>query len=346
VIRGVVKSASRAGYEILGFLHGFEGLLQPNKLRELTLENTAGILIQGGTILKSSNRGHFVSRVGIDGVLALDPAVIAQVRQTFDQQQLEGLVCIGGDGSLSTALQLWQAGLPVVGVPKTIDNDLGATAFTFGFDSAVACAVDALDRLHTTAASHERIMVLEVMGRHAGWIALHAGLAGGADAILIPEIPWDYEQLCAKIRERNEAHKNFTIIVVAEGARLPNGALVERQPVAQDRQAQLGGIGMIISQRLQELTSQEARCVILGHLQRGGTPTNFDRALATQLGVHAVQLIEQRQFGQMVCYHPPEMHSAPIAEAVAQLRTVDANCSALVAARAMGICVGSHSDSK
>lgn len=340
VIRGVVKSAHQLNYETLGFLHGFEGLLPPIQFRPLTVENTAGILIQGGTILKSTNRGRFVTRIGVDGVQSLDPAIIEQVKQTFIEQKLEGLICIGGDGSLSTALQLWKAGLPVVGVPKTIDNDLGATAFTFGFDSAVACAVDALDRLHTTAASHDRIMVLEVMGRHVGWIALHAGLAGGADVILIPEIAWNYEQVCEKIYDRKRNGKNFTIVVVAEGARLPDGGLVAREPTPINRQAQLGGIGPVIGEQLQKLTQQDTRCVVLGHLQRGGTPTTFDRALATQLGVHGVRLIAEKRFGEMVCYHPPQMNSAPIAQAVAQLRSVELNCSAMIAARAMGISFG------
>ncbi len=341
VIRGAVKSATRLNYEVLGFLHGFEGLLEPVQFRELTVENTAGILIQGGTILKSTSKGRFVSKVGIDGVQSLDLGIISQVRETFEKHRLEGLICIGGDGSLTTALQLYQAGLPVVGVPKTIDNDLGATAFSFGFDSAVACAVDALDRLHTTAASHDRIMVLEVMGRHAGWIALHAGLAGGADVILIPEIAWSYEQICKKVEERKRAQKNFTIVVVAEGARLPGGDLVSREPGQHKGQAQLGGIGPVIAHELQKITQQDTRCVVLGHLQRGGSPTTFDRALATQLGVHGVRLIAEKRFGEMVSYQPPHMRNVSIAEAVAQLRSVGLDDSAVITAQAMGISFGS-----
>ena len=197
----------------------------------------------------------------------------------------------------------------MVGVPKTIDNDLGCTAFTFGFDSAVACAAEALDRLHTTAASHERVMVLEVMGRHAGWIALHAGIAGGGDVILIPEIPWTFEHVCAKIMQRKMMGKRFTLIVVAEGASLPDGGLVTLESTNADRQTRLGGIGQVIASEIQQRLQTETRCVVLGHLQRGGPPTYFDRCLATQYGAHAIRLIEEHRFGEMVCYDPPSITS-------------------------------------
>ncbi len=256
VIRGAVKTAVRQGYEVLGFLCGFEGLAPPVRYRLLDLQNTAGILIQGGTILGSTNRGRFSSKVGIDGNRRLPAELMDEVRMTFQQTRLEGLICIGGDGSLSTALQFHEAGLPVVGVPKTIDNDLDCTAFTFGFDSAVSCAADALDRLHTTAASHNRIMVLEVMGRHAGWIALHAGIAGGADVILLPEIPWSFEHIVAKVQERRQHGKEFTIIVVAEGAQLPGGDLVVQDATSEAQQVRLGGIGPCIADRLQTMTGK------------------------------------------------------------------------------------------
>jgi 6-phosphofructokinase 1 len=232
----------------------------------------------------------------------------------------------------------------VVGVPKTIDNDLGCTAFTFGFDSAVACATDALDRLHTTAASHERIMVLEVMGRHAGWIALHAGIAGGGDVILLPEIAWDFEHICRKVLDREAEGKRFTLVVVAEGARLPDGGLVHHGGHGERRQVKLGGIGEIVAREVARRLDRDVRTVVLGHLQRGGAPTSFDRALATQFGAHAVRLVHQGRFGEMVCYRPPRIESVTIAEAIRNLSTVDPHGSAVQAARALGIGFGDAGD--
>lgn len=340
VIRGVVKTGFRLGYRIMGFEKGFEGLVDPIRCRELTPQNTAGILIQGGTILGSTNRGRFASRVGVNEARTLPRTLLDEVGRTFEEYQLEGLICVGGDGSLATAQQFHDAGLPVVGVPKTIDNDLSATAYTFGFDSAVACAVDALDRLHTTAASHERVMILEVMGRHAGWIALHAGIAGGADVILVPEIDWKYEHILAKTEDRRRLGKLFTIVVVAEGARLPEGKMVTLEAAQADRQTRLGGIGMVIATELEQRSGEEVRCVILGHLQRGGAPTTFDRTLATMYGTHAVRLIVEKKFGQMVCSAPPEILSVPIHEAIGELRVLKPHGSAVQSARAMGISFG------
>lgn len=340
VIRGVVKTGMALGYQILGFEQGFEGLVEPVRCRFLDHRNTAGILVQGGTILGSTNRGRFAARVGVDDVKKLPDELIEQVAATFRRYDLRGLICIGGDGSLTTANQFHQAGLPVVGVPKTIDNDLGCTAYTFGFDSAVDCAVDALDRLHTTAASHNRVMVLEVMGRHAGWIALHAGIAGGADVILLPEVSWNYDNIIAKIDYRRQLGKAFTLIVVAEGAKLPSGDAVALEAGQEDRQARLGGIGNAIAAELQQRTGQDARCVILGHLQRGGRPTTFDRALATMYGAHAVRLIVEQRFGEMVYSDPPEIYSTPISKAIESLRVVDPTGSAVQAARAMAISFG------
>jgi 6-phosphofructokinase 1 len=340
VIRGVVKAGTRLGYEIVGFLKGFEGLTPDPQYRILTQQNTGGILIQGGTILGTTNRGRFGIKVGTGGQRKLPNELIEDVRRTFEELGLVGLIVVGGDGTLTIAHELFSHGFPIVGVPKTIDNDLGATAYTFGFDSAVACAADALDRLHTTAASHDRVMVLEVMGRHAGWIALHAGIAGGADIILIPEIAWDYDALCHKVRDRQSQGKLFTIVVVAEGASLPDGGLVAREAEQSERQTRLGGIGQIVADELQQRTGQETRCVVLGHLQRGGAPTTFDRCLATQFGAHAVGLVVDSRFGQMVCFEPPEIASVALASAIEQLRTVSPQCSAVRAARAMGISFG------
>ena len=340
VIRAAARTADRLGYGCVGFLRGYEGLVDPVSYIPLHARNTAGILTRGGTILGSTNKGRFAATVGEDQRVSIDPALLDQVAATVRQLSISGLICAGGDGSLAIAQQFHERGIPVVGVPKTIDNDLGATAFTFGFDSAVAAATDALDRLHTTAASHERIMVLEVMGRHAGWIALHAGIAGGGDVILLPEIPWSFENVCGKILRREAEGKRFTLVVVAEGAHLPDKGLVHGGAEAARQQVRLGGIGEVVAQELSRRLHRDVRTVVLGHLQRGGGPTPFDRVLATQFGAHAVRLIHQGQLGQMVCYRPPNIESVPIAEAIHQLSRVDPASSAVQAARALGIGFG------
>ncbi len=344
VIRGVVKSANRHGYDVVGFLRGYEGLVDPVSYMPLNHKNTAGILNQGGTILGSTNKGRFAATAGVHDRLELDPELIEGVKTTVDQLGLEGLICVGGDGSLAVSLQFHEQGIPVVGVPKTIDNDLSATAFTFGFDSAVTIATDALDRLHTTAASHERIMVLELMGRHAGWIALFAGIAGGGDVILIPEIKWSWDHVCQKILKRDQAGKRFTLVVVAEGAELPEVGMVTQERRQECRQTRLGGIGNVVAFEIENRLRRETRVVVLGHLQRGGPPTTFDRVLATQFGAHAVRLLIEGRLGEMVCYQPPVIGSVPIAEAVNQLSAVDPQGSAVLAARAMGISFGDDGD--
>ncbi len=345
VIRGVVKASLQLGYECLGFLKGYEGLIDPVTYIPLNYRNTTGILTQGGTILGSTNKGRFAAKSGVDDRLTIDPEVLEAAKLTADQLNLAGLICVGGDGSLSIAQQLYEYGVPTVGVPKTIDNDLSATAFTFGFDSAVACATDALDRLHTTAASHERVMVLELMGRHAGWIALHAGIAGGADVILVPEIDWTFEHVCQKIIDRERHGKRFTLVVVAEGAQLPGGGMVTQDRRQEDRQVRLGGIGNVVAAEIQSRLGRETRCVVLGHLQRGGPPTTFDRVLATQFGVHAVRLVHHGRFGEMVRYQPPLVDSVKITEAVDRLSTVDPHGSTVQSARALGISFGDRSAS-
>lgn len=340
VIRAATKAGVHLGYDVIGIKRGFEGLASPFQSIELNIENTANILDQGGTILGSTNKGRFSAKVGVNEARAIPKELMDDVQKNVRDNQLDGIICIGGDGSLSIALQMHELGVPVVGVPKTIDNDIAATAFTFGFDSAVACAANALDRLHTTAASHERVMVLEVMGRHTGWIAVHAGLAGGGDVILIPEIPWKIENVCEKITQRKAMGRPFTLIVVAEGAQLPDGGQVTLAPVSEHQQIRLGGIGQWVADQVQERLNTETRCVVLGHLQRGGSPTYFDRCLSTQYGAHAVRLIEEGRFGEMVCFEPPNISSVPIAQAVQRLSTVDPGSSIIQAARALNISFG------
>src|SRR6478672_790868 len=342
VIRGVVKSANTHGYEVVGFLKGYEGLVDPVSYIPLNHKNTTGILSQGGTILGSTNKGRFCATVGVNDRQELDPELMAGVKTTVEHLNLSGLICVGGDGSLAVAQQFHEQGIPVVGVPKTIDNDLSSTAFTFGFFSAVFCATDALDRLHTTAASHERIMVLEVMGRHAGWIALYAGVAGGGDIILLPEIPWTFEGISQAIISREQRGKKFTLVVVAEGAELPDKGLVTQDKQESQRQVRLGGIGNYVANEIERRLGKETRTVVLGHLQRGGAPTTFDRVLATQFGAHAVRLVVERKFGHMVTYQPPDMLDVPILDAI-KLATVCPNCSAVQAARALGVSFGDDS---
>jgi phosphofructokinase-like protein len=345
VIRAATKTAERLGYDCIGFLKGYEGLVDPVAYMPLDSRVTADILLKGGTILGSSNKGRFTALVGEGERVRIDPDLLDRAALTVHQLGVAGLVCVGGDGSLAIAQQLHERGIPVVGVPKTIDNDLGATAFTFGFDSAVATATDALDRLHTTAASHERVMVLEVMGRHAGWIALHAGIAGGGDVILLPEIPWTFENVCRKVVEREAEGKRFTLVVAAEGATLPGGGLVHAgEHPGERRQVRLGGIGEIVASEISVRLDRDVRAVVLGHLQRGGTPTAFDRMLATEFGAHAVRLVHEGRFGETVCYRPPEIASVPIATAIRQLSTVDPHGSAVQAARALGIGFGDDAD--
>ena len=340
VLRAAAKTGYWLGYDVLGFERGFEGLVEPARYRLLTAENTTDILMRGGTILGTTNKGRFAARRGASGKVKIDPAMLDQALETVSRLGLEGLIVVGGDGSLLTAQQFYEAGMPVVGVPKTIDNDLSLTAYTFGFQSAVDCCADALDRLHTTGESHSRVMVLEVMGRHTGWIALHGGIAGGADVILIPEIGWTYENIVAKIQQRRRIGKDFTLVCVAEGATLPNGSTVTDPSHSGNLQTKLGGIGEVITHELDRRLDQDVRYVVLGHLQRGGGPTTFDRVLASQYGAQAVRLIVEKKFGRMVCSDPPDILDVPIAEAAGAVRTVDPHGSAVTAARALGTCFG------
>lgn len=340
VIRAVAKAAAKRGWETIGFLGGYEGILEPQRYMELDYQKLGAMLTRGGTILGTANRGRFSAKVGHGESRRLPTELTDGVKAGMAKLNINGLVSIGGDGSLSIGLQLVEAGIPVVGVPKTIDNDLEATQMTFGFDSAVACATDALDRLHTTAESHNRVMVLEVMGRYAGWIALYAGVSGGADVILTPEIPFTYESICAKIREREESGKHFTLIIAAEGARERGGDFVTNSPQDANREARLGGIANVVVAEVEKRTGKEARACVLGHLQRGGSPTTFDRALCSMFGAEAIELIAAQKFGCMVAYQGGQVTAVPIAQAVGRLKTVPPEGGLMRTARALGISLG------
>jgi len=340
VIRAVAKAAAQRGWECVGILGGYEGLLEPQQTLPLDYQAQSGLLTRGGTILGTANRGKFSAKVGHGDNRALPKELIDGVKAGMEALGLFALVSIGGDGSLSIAQQMFEQGVPVVGVPKTIDNDLEGTVMTFGFDSAVACATDALDRLHTTAESHSRVMVLEVMGRYAGWIALYAGVAGGADVILIPEIPFTYDSVCAKIQEREKLGKKFTLIVVAEGAREKDGGFVTSGPQTKVGEARLGGIGAMVSAKVEELTGKESRVCVLGHLQRGGSPTTFDRALCSMFGATAVELVAAGDFGKMVAFVGPQVGAIPLSQAIGKLKTVKPDGNLVRTARALGISLG------
>ncbi len=340
VIRAVGKSASKRGWETLGFLGGFEGLLDPVQFKVMDYRTMDGLLFKGGTILGTSNQGHFAAKVGHGEVQQIPEEVLAATKANVERLGLRALIVVGGDGTLTIAQQLFEYGIPVVGVPKTIDNDLEATVSTFGFDSAVACATDALDRLHTTAESHNRVFVLEVMGRYAGWIAIHSGIAGGGDVILIPEIPFNYESVSAKIMERESQGKHFTLVVCAEGAREKGKDYVTNGVQEKNREAKLGGVGAIVGSEIQKRTGKETRVCVLGHLQRGGGPTTYDRLLCTMFGTSAVQLIADGKLGYMVALRPPDTVGVKLTEAIGRLRTVPPQGGLVHTARALGISFG------
>jgi ATP-dependent phosphofructokinase / diphosphate-dependent phosphofructokinase len=312
VIRAIVrKGIDQHGHAIVGFRDGWRGPLE-NAYTELTIESTRGILPRGGTILGSSRTNPFKRDGGPE-----------RIRENLRGLHLDGLIAIGGEDTLGAAARLSEMGLNVIGVPKTIDNDLGATDVTFGFDTALQVATEAIDRLHTTAESHHRIMIVEVMGRHAGWIALHSGLAGGADVILIPERPFDIEEVCRLIRRRHARGRYFSIVVAAEGATPVEGTLeVMSQGRDEFGHERLGGIGYLLEREIGERTGFEARATVLGHIQRGGTPTAFDRVLATRFGVAAIDAASGGKWGLMPALKSTRIELVPLSEAVAELKTV------------------------
>lgn len=313
VIRAVVKTANIEGWQTLGFKYGWKGMME-NEFVILNDTSVSGILPKGGTILGTSRTNPCKSAEGIE-----------KVKATMAKNDLSGLIAIGGEDTLGAANKLYEAGVKVVGVPKTIDNDLNATDYTFGYDTALNIATECIDRLHTTAESHNRVIVVEIMGRHAGWIALEAGLAGGADVILIPEVEIDIEKVCALIKKRHSRGKTFSIVAVAEGAQLKGTDITVAEKLDQFGHVRLGGIGNHIGELIEAKTGFETRVTVLGHIQRGGTPTAFDRVLGTRFGVKAVELIKVEKFGHMVSLQGRNIVDVSLQEAVGKLKTVPAD---------------------
>jgi ATP-dependent phosphofructokinase / diphosphate-dependent phosphofructokinase len=311
-IRAIVrKGVDGHGHELVGFRHGWRGPLEGDWI-DLTIDEVRGILPRGGTILRSSRTNPLKREDGIE-----------RIRANMEKLSLDGLIAIGGEDTLGTAQKLHEAGVPVLGLPKTIDNDLNGTDLTFGFDTAVQVATDAIDRLHTTAESHNRVLVVEVMGRHAGWIALHSGIAGGADVILIPERPFDIDDVCAHLKRRHERGRYFSIVVAAEGATPREGTLAtlggDKDEFGHER---LGGIGQVLEREVEARTGFETRATVLGHVQRGGTPTAFDRVLATRCGIAAIDAATDGKWGMMTALRGTKIELVPLADAVASLKTV------------------------
>ena len=341
VIRAAVLSALRRGWDVLGIKRGFGGLLGEDECVQLTHDSVRGIAHMGGTILRTTNRGNpFTYPVRqTDGSFApVDRS--DELLERARELGIDALITIGGDGTLAIAQRLFEKGMHIVGVPKTIDNDVSGTVYTFGFDTAVSTAIDAIDKLHTTAESHDRVLVMEVMGRHAGFIALHAGLAATADVILIPEIPYRIDSVCEKIVERDRRGRRFSIVVIAEGAHPVDGiesVLGESLP-GQD--IRVGGICGRVAWHIQQRTGKEARSLVLGHLQRGGVPTGFDRLLATRFGGAATRAVEDGKWGEMVALQTPHIVTIPIVTALSQPKRVDPTHDIVRTAREVGISFG------
>ncbi len=342
VIRAVAKSAIDIyDAKVIGIEDGFEGFVE-GRMRELTESAVSGILSLGGTILGTSNKGdpfHYPEE-GLDGEISIVDESTRVIRH-YRRWGLDALIAIGGDGTMHISQKLSEMGINIIGVPKTIDNDLEATDLTFGFDSALYVATEAIDRLHTTASSHHRVMVIEVMGRYAGWIALEAGLAGGADIILIPEIPFSWESIYKKVKDRSLHGKRFSIICVAEGATPKDGELVVKEmDVKRTDARRLGGIAELIGHNISKDTGLETRVTVLGHLQRGGSPTPFDRNLSTKFGYKACQLAAEKQFGRMVALKGTQIESVLIKDAIAKQKLVPLECQQVLAARGVGTSFG------
>jgi len=341
VIRAVVKTAvNEYGCEVFGIRNGYDGFLEPGGVMELGHTEVRGILPRGGTILGTANRGNpFARKVIRDGKIEVID-VSDQIVKNIKMLDIDAVIVIGGDGTLHIAQELYEQGVPCVGVPKTIDNDIGGTEVTFGFDTALNTACDALDKLHTTAESHHRVMVLELMGRDAGFIALHAGVAGGADVILIPEIPFKYEYVATKVLKRKAKGSLFSIVAVSEGAKPIDGEQVFSRSGDEIYTPRLGGIGQKVAEFVEKESGSETRVTVLGHLQRGGTPTAFDRWLGTRYGSSAVRVAAAGRFGNMVALQYAKVVDIPFTEALKEPKRVDVNGDAVLTARSVGISFG------
>lgn len=347
VIRAVAKAAMSGGMEVIGIEDGYLGLIQ-NRMRPLSYRDVSGILTQGGTILGSCNKANPEKyAVPAPGGGWVTKDVRNQVVENYHHAGMDAMVVIGGDGTMSGAAKLINRGLNIIGVPKTIDNDLWATEITFGHQTAVATAAEALDKVHTTASSHHRVMVVELMGRYAGWIALHAGVAAGADVILIPEIPFKLDVVAGKCTARSRVGKGFTIIAVGEGARVEGGEMVVDSVIPDSPDPiRLGGIGKYVADQVEQIDGLESRVIVLGHVQRGGEPTPMDRVLATEFGFHAFELLQAGKFGRLVVQQAGRITSVPIAEVADKVRTVPLDHPLIKAARAVGTCFGDVLDSR
>jgi len=340
VIRAATLAALRMGWEVYGIRHGYRGLVDLDQTIRMTTDTVRGITHLGGTILGTANRGNpfeYPLRKN-EEIKIVD--ISDQVVANFHKLQLDALISIGGDGSLTIAQKFIEKGIPIIGVPKTIDNDLSGTVVTFGFDTAVTTATEAIDKIHSTAESHERVMVVELMGRYAGWIALNSGVSGSADVILIPEIPFEIERVCEKIYERENAGRHFTIIVCAEGAHPKGRDILTRGPKQPGSEVQLGGIAEYVAKEVAKRTGKETRSIVLGHLQRGGSPTTFDRLLALRFGAAAVRCLQEGICNVMVGLDPPNVKTIPISEAIKAMKRVPLDCDTIVTARSMGISFG------
>ncbi len=340
VIRGVVLAASQKSWEVFGIKYGYQGLIDTKQIIRLTPEVVWDITNLGGTILGTASKGDpfkYLAR-NSDGTVA-ETDISDKVVSNFKALNFDALIAIGGEGSLRIASEFMKKGIPIIGIPKTIDNDISATSVTFGFNTAVNTATEAIDRLHTTAKSHDRVMVVEVMGRNTGWIALHSGVSGSADVILIPEIPYDIEKVCNKIRQLELIGQNYAIVVVAEGAK-PVGGDITIIGKRSDGEVRLGGIGKKVAEEIASRTGKETRDMVLGHLQRGGAPTTFDRLLSLRFGAAAVRFIAEGKFGTMVALHSSKIHAVPINEAIGQMNSVPLDSDIIQTARSLGISFG------
>ena len=338
VIRAVVKGALNHGWEVFGIERGFEGLLHKNRVRKMDAGDVRGIAHLGGTILGTTNRGNpfnfTIKKQGKETVVDLSQ----QIADRFFDMGFDALVTIGGDGTLQIAQQLVRLGLPIIGVPKTIDNDLAATEVSFGFNTAVTTATEAIDKLHATAKSHERVMVVELMGHYSGWIALYAGIAGGADVILIPEIPFDLKAVARKIQDRWRRQRRFAIVVAAEGAKATGGE--HFMTLRETGHERLGGVAEFVAREIHRLTNRETRSLVLGHLQRGGQPTTSDRLLATRFGTAAVRAIERGEQNVMMALQSQKIITVPLEQAISETKFVPLDSDIVLSARDLGISFG------